>query len=206
MCMALTVCLLFSFCTPAAANSMQRHWEGVDAAGVVVSGEDCPLEVEDEHLLFDVPSFPDPDDTSTADAARVQAQYTFSNPTGSTITATLLFPFGVLPSYARTAVDESRGLSPDINGYDITVDGEPVEREVRYTFYMPGEAFDPEIALEYLYDSYASDAFYARDTTVTRYTYVPVNVDTDTYNAASAALKLFLDPSKNRHCWRTGVD
>lgn len=198
VCITLAICLVFSLCMPAAANSMQMHWEGVDAAGIVVSGEDCPLEVEKENLVFDVPAFPDPDDAGTVDAAHVQAQYTFSNPTDNTITATLLFPFGMLPSYARTSTDESWDLSADIQGYDITVDGKPVDRIVRYTFYSLGASFDAGQALNSLHDSYASDVFYAPDTPVTRYLYVPEGVDTEAHSAASAALKVSLNPSKTK--------
>lgn len=42
----------------ALANSARRIWYGVDMTGTVVKGENCPIEVEDEQLTFDISEFP----------------------------------------------------------------------------------------------------------------------------------------------------
>ena len=41
--------------TEAYANSAPPYWEGTDGSGIVVSGAQCPVEVEHERLTFRVP-------------------------------------------------------------------------------------------------------------------------------------------------------
>ena len=44
---------------PASANSAQSQWEGTNATGAIVTGEDCPIIVEHELLTFDIGQFPE---------------------------------------------------------------------------------------------------------------------------------------------------
>lgn len=49
-----------------------------------------------------------------------------------------------------------------------------------------------------LHDGFMDDPFYSPDIPVTRYTYMPSDVDVETYNAANAAFLLSADPAKTR--------
>ena len=49
-----------------------------------------------------------------------------------------------------------------------------------------------------LHDGFMDDPFYSPDMPVTRYTYMPSDVDVETYNAANAAFLLSADPAKTR--------
>ena len=136
----LVVLLLAStFVVPAYANSAQTHWRGVDSTGAVVVDGNCPIEVTKEVLTFDVSEFPEnyyrEMDEYLAYTGKVTAEYTFYNPTDLTVTATLAFPFGTQPDYASLFDDETQAYLPfaDTEKYDITINGEAIDKEIRYT-------------------------------------------------------------------------
>lgn len=55
----ITLLLVISmFSVPALANSAQVHWRGTTSSGVIIIGDDCPIEVESERLVFEVKEFP----------------------------------------------------------------------------------------------------------------------------------------------------
>ena len=59
--MLCVLCVLWLCAAPsvsAAANSAPAYWFGTDAAGSIVLGENCPLTVENEELLFSIDNFP----------------------------------------------------------------------------------------------------------------------------------------------------
>ena len=93
VCIALCVLMVL----PAFANSAESYWEGVSASGVLVTDGECPLVVEHETLTFDIAAFPSPYSNNEGYGASVSAEYTFYNPSDMTVTANLLFPFGIDP-------------------------------------------------------------------------------------------------------------
>ena len=114
------ICLLMlipCFIIPASANSRAQEWFGVDSNGVMVLGENVPIEVTSELLTFDVPTLPYATyrdaETFLAYDSKVTAEYTFYNPTDMTVTATLLFPFGKYPEYAKLS-DGTHSINSDI--------------------------------------------------------------------------------------------
>ena len=159
------------------ANSAQTEWRGVDSTGAVVIDGDCPIEVVKEVLTFDIAQFPaeyyHTQEELLAYSGKVTAEYTFYNPTDMTVTATLAFPFGKSPDYASTIYDEETNAYlryADTEKYDITVNGQAIEKTIRYT--LQGERqFDLSRDLPKLYDSYVTDDFYTPNMTVTKYTY-----------------------------------
>lgn len=166
------VCLVICMCNvlalmilPVGANSAQTEWRGADSAGTVVRGGECPIVVTKETLTFDIDEFPEYHYYSNRDnysySPTVKAEYTFYNPSDLTVTAKLDFPFGAVPGYY---------IGNDTNSYNITVDGEPVERKIRYTL-NSGDAFELDVDLSKLSDEYMTDGFYTPDMTVTKYTY-----------------------------------
>lgn len=88
---------------PASANSAQSQWEGTNATGAIVTGEDCPIIVEHEKLTFDIGQFPEQHYREVSDylaySGSVTAEYTFYNPADYSVDATLVFPFGAIPDY-----------------------------------------------------------------------------------------------------------
>ena len=197
----LLICTLFiSTLLPitANANSAQTHWRGVDSTGAMVVGENCPIEVTKEVLTFDISEFPAnyyrEKEDYLAYTGKVTAEYTFYNPTDLTVTATLAFPFGKQPDYASIYDEESQSYvtNVDTEKYDITINGETIEKNIRYTLKSDLQ-FDLEKDLPKLHDGYVSDWFYSPDMTVTKYTYIvggankEGQIDEEKYRAANAA-------------------
>ena len=184
---------------PAYANSAQTHWRGVDSTGAVVVDGNCPIEVTKEVLTFDISEFPDnyyrEMEEYLAYTGKVTAEYTFYNPTDLTVTATLAFPFGTQPDYASLYDDETQAFLTfaDTQKYDITINGEAIDKEIRYTLKPNGAQFKLSEDLPRLSDTYIADAFYSPTMTVTKYTYIVGGankeglIDKETYNAANVA-------------------
>ncbi len=157
----------------ASANSAMLGWYyGVPQFGTV-NYDGCPLKVTHEDLTFNIDSFPhvydyyygeDESDSSKNYTARVTASYSFYNPTESDVTATLAFPFGTLSRYYSADM-----LGVDSDKYDITLNGEKVQKTLRATYYS-GD-FETAADVSRLNDDYIKDDFYSPELTVTAYTY-----------------------------------
>ncbi len=177
---------------PVLANSAQTHWYGVDSTGSMAVEKTCPIEVTKELLTFDISEFPAKyyyeREEYLAYTGRVTAEYNFYNPTDLTLTATLAFPFGNQPDYASIYDEKSQSYvtNADTEKYDITVNGEAVDKKVRYTLNTYGR-FELSSDLPKLQDDYISDGFYSPTTTVTKYTYTVSGIDKKTYSAANVA-------------------
>ena len=113
------------------ANSAQTRWTGTDSTGAIVLDEDSPIIVEKELLTFDIQEFPQSYyhdmNEFLAYSAKVTAEYTFYNPSDYHVSATLAFPFGGTADYAY--VEDT----VDTNKYDITIDGEVIDKQIRHT-------------------------------------------------------------------------
>jgi hypothetical protein len=176
---ALSIVVLFfiisSMCVlPARANSMQTNWSGVDSSGTVILDESCPIEVTKELLTFNIEQTPTTSGNSVTgfdvSKSTVTAEYTFYNPSDLEITARLAFPFGTRPGYAS-----------DEGSFSITLNGEEIEKEIRYTLPV-GRGFDLEGDAARLSDEYLSLGFFSPDMTVTKYTYRTVDEKNLGYN------------------------
>lgn len=187
----------FLFCsfgtTQAHANSAQMRWDGMDATGAMVTEENCPVIVEKEVLTFDIPEFPKEyyreAEEYLAYDARVTAEYTFYNPADYTVTATLLFPFGNEPDYAfyDYTVSEGEKTGHDTGKFDILVNGQPIEKNIRHSLSYRYSQFVLERDMALLHDAFMTDDFYSPDMPVTVYSYKISDVDKQTYRAASVA-------------------
>ena len=182
---------------PASANSAQTQWEGVDSAGAIVRDGGSPIIVEKELLTFDIQEFPDNHyfdlDSYLAYSGKVTAEYTFFSPADYAVTATLLFPFGCEPMYATNEY-----YGKDTEKYDILIDGQPVEKVMRYTLSSGFDQFELEADLALLHDDYVTDSFYTLDLPVTKYVFMPSGVDTETYGAADAGFDMVRDDPERR--------
>ena len=167
---AVAICLLLTFFSsflalPASANSAQHDWNGRDESGVMTVDGDCPLIVEHETLTFDLQEFPKYDtyneDKLLSYTGRVSAEYTFYNPSDMTITTKLAFPLtSTFQTYAGKFTD-----------YQITVNGQTIDAEIRHTLSLYTEDFSVENDLPRLKDDYVTDDFFTSgNLTVTKYT------------------------------------
>ena len=196
--LGIVLLLMFSLlAVPASANSAQTQWEGVDSAGAIVRDGGSPIIVEKELLTFDIQEFPNNHysdlDSYLAYSGKVTAEYTFFNPADYTVTATLLFPFGCEPMYATNEY-----YGKDTEKYDILIDGQPVEKVMRYTLSSGFDQFELETDLALLHDDYVTDSFYTLDLPVTKYVFMPGGVDTETYGAADAGFDMVRDDPERR--------
>ena len=190
--LALLLCVLGVL--PASANSAESYWEGVNASGVLVTDGECPLVVEHETLTFDIAEFPANHFGSAKDYlaydASVTAEYTFYNPSDLTVTANLLFPFGINPYYAEFYNSElGEYVTPEnASKYGAQVNGADVDTVVRHSYWGGSlYGFDPAEEMAKLYDDYRTDSFLTFDLPVYIYTYSVSGVDRETYRAARAA-------------------
>ena len=203
-------CPLFAY-----ANSAQTWWEGADAAGAILTDGESPIVVEHELLTFDLSEFPQnyyrAAEEFQAYGGRVTAEYTFYNPSDYEVKARLLFPFGNLPDYHAAIWEEDSHtytVVDDTAKFNVTVNGEVIEKTLRHTLKARYDKFELETDLLNLHDGYITDAFYTPSMTVTKYSYTVSGVDEDTYPAANAAFdvapfdgktKIFFAQQSGRH-------
>ena len=184
----------------ALANSAQRYWTGSTSTGALVTGEQCPVTVEKETLTFRISDFPDDyyeeTDAALAYDAQVTARYELYNPADYTVELGLAFPFGELPDYLCDLA-YLEGFD-DTARYQVTANGESVERRVRHTYQSDTRTFDTERELARLADERRTDAFFRPDTPVSVYTF-SFEVSTESASApvcASAELSYDADKTK----------
>ena len=205
ICVFICITLLLSCVAalPAAANSAQMHWEGVSSTGAIITDENSPIVVEKELLTFDIDSFPQEYyhdiQEYLAYTGKVTAEYTFYNPADYTVTARLMFPFGSQPTYASSYDSETdtRRDNADTQKYDITVNGQSIDKTLRYTLSQWGKQFELSEDLSLLHDGFVEDDFYAPDLPVTIYYYTVSGVDTEKYPPATVAFDIAEDDYPN---------
>ena len=196
--LSISIISMFSlmFPVPAAANSAQTRWRGTNSAGAILTDETCPIIVEHEVLSFDIQEFPQNHYSVAGDfmnyTGSVTAEYTFYNPSDYTVNATLVFPFGTYPDYGGIYdyEIEKHIRNIDTEKYDILVNGEAIEKDLRHTIYFPGSQFELEQDLPKLNSSNLNYDFYSPELPVTKYTFLAMDVDVDAYDAATAAIVL----------------
>lgn len=168
--------LTFAACAafPAAANAGIREWSGTTGTGALLTDGgcpgNCPVEVRHETLVLTLAEFP-PQTDSTEYTGRVTADYELYNPIDADVTVSLAFPFGLEPEYGYAYNAQDGYYFPDDTArYDVTSDGQPVDRTVRHTLFVGSRAFDLDRDLPLLRDDYAPDAFFSPEMPVTTYT------------------------------------
>lgn len=171
----------------AEANSAPPYWEGTTASGAIVKGDDCPVVVEKEVLTLNIKDLPRggmlEQDSYAAEAI---AEYSFYNPTDLNVDMTLLFPFGVFPSYVpENANDEVSA---------VTVDGERAECKVRYSY--ADYEFDTDRDMARVRDGMTEDSFYREDLPVREYS-ISLNA-VETPQSCMMKIKLGFNPKKTR--------
>lgn len=169
------VCAAVLAAAPAFANSGPPWEEGITASGAHVLNEQSVLQVEKENLTFNIKNFPRGLQEGEKYDSTVTAEYTFYNPTENTVHTKMAFPYGIKPYYA----DELESVAiPN----PVTVDGNPIEYQIRHTY---GYYYNFDECVAQLKDDYATSDFFTPDLPVTEYRFVADAPDDDyvTYRA-----------------------
>ena len=181
----------------ALANSARRIWYGVDMTGTVVKGENCPIEVEDEQLTFDISEFPNSYYEKKGDFlkynGKVTAKYTFYNPSDYKVTAKLVFPFGYYPEYGPDEYNEENQVYKRIDDtakFDIKINDKEIKKNLRHSLYNSDYDFDIYKEMSLLSDGYIKDDFYSPELPVTKYVYEISEVDKKLYNREVAGIEI----------------
>ena len=200
----LLLCLLLvSTALPVAANSALHKWTGLSSTGSILTGSRGPLQIEKELLTFDLTEFPKAPYTDSADFAaysgKVTAEYTVLNPTDAPVTATLLFPFGQIPTYG-SIYDQQGNLVQNLDAekYGAFSDGKPLRTTLRHSFSRSPYAFDLQKDLALLSDSFRSTQAFTPNMPVTKYTFTVKGVEKWHYSDAHAALDI---PKHDEATW-----
>ena len=184
----------------ASANSAPPYWHGTTGAGVIVTGEQCPVEVEREILTLNIPELPRSFYLSQEEfeeySASVTAEYTFYNPTDMEVEMELAFPFGIRPEYSFAGYDsetDESGYFDDTARYEITAGGEAVPRELRYTYRR--SAFTVSSMYSIL-DEKKEVAFFSPESLVTKYEFTVAFPQKK--NSGVAEFELKYNPSRTK--------
>ena len=199
---ALALCMISAagtFLAPAltaSANSAPAYWWGATGTGVFVTDENCPVEVMKEKLTLKIPHLPEAHYSTRQEfeeyRASVTAEYTFYNPEDYEIEMELAFPFGTRPEYLYKG-DEA-GYFDDAARYQITADGDAIEREVRYTYQPYAYSFDAGSMYD-LRNEKVSDGFYKPEINMQEYSF---SVTPDEETEFLIAVELAYNPVKTR--------
>lgn len=190
----------------ALANSAQRIWYGVDMTGTVVKDENCPIEVENEQLTFDIKEFPKRYYEEKADFinynGKVTAKYTFYNPADYKVTAKLVFPFGYYPEYGPDEYDEKNQAYKridDTTKFDIKINDKEIKKTLRHTLAYGDNVFDIHKEMSMISDGFIKDEFYSPELVVTKYTYEIRGVDKELYKSATAGIDILPFDGKRKY-------
>lgn len=193
------------------SNSAKRNWYGVDMTGAIVKDKECPLEVEEEELTFDISEFPDTyydnEAKFLAYSGKVTAKYTFYNPKDYKVTAKLVFPFGNYPDYGcykYSHENNTSSFADDIYKYGVKVNDKEIKSVLRHTFSTEGSKFNLENDMSLLHDGFVKDDFYSPDLTVTKYTYEVSGIDEGKYPYASEAVDIPVFDGKRKFWLQDG--
>ena len=158
-------------------------------------------------MTFDVQEFPknyyNSAEEFLAYTGNVTAEYTFRNPADYAVTATLVFPFGILPHYGEYIYDsptDKYTAASDTEKYGVKVNGKLIDVTVRHTLKARGTPFSLDEDMPKLTDGYILDSFFRPDLPVWVQQYSVEGINPEN-QAATAAFVLREDPTKTRVLW-----
>ena len=203
---ALVVLIVTALCAMpvVSANSAQRYWFGTTGQGAVIVGEQIPLTVKSERIVFDVQQFPftyygsgDEEEFKNYNAS-VTAVYEFENPADYDVTARLAFPYGTMPSYLNGDYDTS-------SRYGVTVNGEDADVVKRYTYVGAGnwiDSYENGTAVGRLLDEKKSAGGIDKNSKVVKYTYKTGGTE---YNGFTAHVEAAKEKGQYLFCDATSI-
>lgn len=177
------------------AEAAPVYREDMEISDIVVTENNCPIEVEREVLNFRVSEFPDSEKEGDYNAC-VTAEYTLYNPTDADRTASILVPCGRADSSSETSAAEP---------YTIMAGNSVVATERRYTY--RSSTFRPAEDARRLSDEKRAEGLLSEDAPVTVRTY---NFDRSTADSDYLHLVLHCNPAKTQVMFgapvKTGID
>lgn len=203
---ALVVLIVTALCAMpvVSANSAQRYWFGTTGQGAVIVGEQIPLTVKSERIVFDVQQFPftyygsrDEEEFKNYNAS-VTAVYEFENPADYDVTARLAFPYGTMPSYLNGDYDTS-------SRYGVKVNGEDADVVKRYTYVGTGnwlDSYENGTAVGRLLDEKKSAGGIDKNSKVVKYTYKAEGTE---YNGFTAHVEAAKEKGQYLFCDATSI-
>ncbi len=154
--------------TRASANSAPPFWSGSDTTGCILTDK-CPIEVVKEKLTIEVGELAKEnamEERLSVYRGKVEAEYTFRNPTEEELEVTLAFPFGSIPDYAET-----NDFYADTSPYGILADGKEVNYTLRTSYAGSSRYnFDVDTGIARLYGD-RTESFYKKELPVHATTY-----------------------------------
>lgn len=190
---------------PCNANNVWSTWNDTDSANFVIIDEDSPIVIEKEILTLDLYDFPDYSADNIDDylsyTGKITEEYHLYNPSEQTVTATILLPFGKRPIYSCLYDDDgNRIIDKDAEKYSITVNGKPIDAEIRYSYYSEYKSWTEYITpyrTHYsIEDEYTTCYGVSPDTVVTAFTYAVSGIDGN-YASATAEMLVPKDSGIN---------
>lgn len=126
------------------------------------------------------------------------------NPADYTVNAVLAFPFGTVPDYGiiRNSKTDETIWTADTERYNVSIDGTPIDKQLRHTFSLNGSQFELNRDVSMLHSSYMDDEFYDPDLPVTQYTFVASNVDTEIISGCKCGIYLLCRSKQNKNSAR----
>jgi hypothetical protein len=145
LCAAALICApstFFASADSASASSASIYLSEDNIIGSVVLSDNCPIEVEEANLTFNIPQLPGRSFLYDEQAylnynANVVAEYNLFNPTAQDETLWLAYPVDFNPSYCYKSFDETTGnytYGDTTGNYNITVNGQQIEKTVTFTY------------------------------------------------------------------------
>lgn len=178
----LTVTLICPFSMPSIYDDISdcstTYYFGNAPTGVIVKPAHTFLNLKKVTLDYGIQDFPmrqiSREETVLSYTPSLKISYELYNSYDRDVSAKMLLPLGKNPHYFYR-VDSNA----DTPKYDITLNGEAVEKTLRHTYteyydnYADGENYESYYQAEYkkLCDTYAEHDFFAPNTAVTKYTY-----------------------------------
>ena len=121
--------ILFISSVSVSANAALYVYEGNESGEVIIYTDDVNVLVKKEKLTFEVPELNDYfKDLASLEAypSKLSVEYTFYNSGDEDLNLRLMFPLGNIP-------DSLNVEDLDFDGYDVSLDGEKIEKNLRFS-------------------------------------------------------------------------
>ncbi len=176
--MFVSVFLLFGLAVPIQAMGEMSHWEGMDSTELIFMDSNSPIVVNKETITLDYFEMPDFEYGSKKELLKDENQITLTyelyNPTSETITTTLAYPFGDMSESYNYVYQIGKYVAEyyqDNEKYEITVNDEDVEKELRHTIIRETANYPYRFSEQDILDERVEHSFYYPELPVTVYSF-----------------------------------
>ena len=171
-----SVLLLFGFTMPIHALREMEYWQGMDSTELLFMDKNSPIVVNKETITYDYFEMSKPTYDSKKELLenknQITLDYELYNPTDETITTTLAYPLGeALDINLVIDITGTLYFYQDTEKYDVTVNGESVEKQLRHTIVRETEQYPYRFSEEDILDEMIESEFYYPELPVTIYSF-----------------------------------